>query len=142
MTEFELHYLIVERRTELVSILQWWVALSIGLVTATHLIKHSLNLLVAILFTVPYIVFSMIMLSMLASLAGQLGAAFDDLLTYSEANKLASLQTKELLGVWSNGTIRGAYGFIRLLAVGFALAIGLYPLWRWWEVRGDHEENT
>ncbi len=59
MTEYELLFLIVERRSELINMIQWWDAISIGVIVSSHLIDRKINLFVIILIVVFYIFFSL-----------------------------------------------------------------------------------
>ena len=43
MTEYELLSILVERRVELISIIQWWASISVAIIAATQLLERSFN---------------------------------------------------------------------------------------------------
>ncbi len=92
MTEFELVYLIDERRSELIKLIQWWGAISFGVIATTHFLDRTINFFIITLIIVFYAAFSIFVIRMNTALSDQLLTAFVDLATYTENSGSVSSQ--------------------------------------------------
>ena len=133
MTEYELLYLIVERRNEVMSLIQWWGAISIGVIAASHFIDRTFNLFLMILIALFYGSFSIFVIRMVDTLYDQLLMAFTDLAIYAENVESISKQTEIMLQVLSSGRLSVSSTFLALVLCGLTIAAVSYPIWRYWK---------
>ncbi|WP_292988066.1 hypothetical protein [Nitrosomonas sp.] len=142
MTEYELLYLIVERRNEVMSLIQWWGAVSIGVIAASHFIDRTFNLFLITLIAFFYGFFSIFVIRMVDTLYDQLLMAFTDLAIYAENAESVSKQTEIMLQVLSSGRLSISSTFLALVLCGLTIASVSYPIWRYWKYYRYSTFNT
>ena len=135
MTEYELLYLTVERRNELINLIQWWGAISIGVIVSSHFIDRKINLFVIILIVVFYILFSLFAIRMVFAFFEQLLMAFADLAMYAECVESVSQQTQAMIVILTNGRLSESFVYLALVMCGLTIATCSYSIWRYWECR-------
>ena len=135
MTEYELLYLIVERRNELINLIQWWGAISIGVIASTHFIDRKINLFVIILIAVFYVSFSLFAIRMVFAFYEQLLMAYTDLEIYAKSVESVSQQTQAMIGILTNGRLSESFVYLTFVLCGLTIATCSYPIWRYWECR-------
>ena len=131
MTEFELVYLIVERRSELIKLIQWWGAISFGVIATTHFLDRTINLFIVTLIIVFYAAFSIFVIRMNTALSDQLLTAFVDLATYTEYAESVSSQAHAMIGILANNRLSISFNFIEFVLWGLSIAACSYPLWQY-----------
>ncbi len=135
MTEYELLYLTVERRNEMINLIQWWGAISIGVIVSSHFIDRKINLFVIILIVVFYILFSLFAIRMVFAFFEQLLMAFADLAMYAESVESVSQQTQAMIVILTNGRLSESFVYLAVVMCGLTIATCSYPIWRYWECR-------
>ena len=133
MTEYELLFLIVERRSELINLIQWWGAISIGVIVSSHFMDRKINLFVIILIVVFYIFFSLFVIRMVFAFFEQLLMAFTDLAIYAESVELISQQTQAMVAILTSGRLFESSVYLAFVMCGLTIATCSYPIWRYWE---------
>lgn len=131
MTEYELVYLIVERRNELIKLLQWWGAISFGVIATTHFLDRTINLFIITLIIVFYAAFSAFVIRMNTALSDQLLTALADLAAYAEQTSAVSSQAQTMIGVLTDGRLATSFYFIEFVLWGLSIAACSYPLWQY-----------
>jgi hypothetical protein len=133
MTEYELLYLIVERRSELINLIQWWGAISIGVIASSHFIDRKINMFVIILIVVFYIFFSLFAIRMVFAFFEQLLMAFTDLAMYADSTESVSQQTQAMIVILTSGRLFESSVYLAFVMCGLTIATCSYPIWRYWE---------
>ncbi len=122
MTEFELVYLIVERRSELIKLIQWWGAISFGVIATTHFLDRTINLFIITLIIVFYAAFSIFVIRMNTALSDQLLTAFVDLATYTENSESVSSQAHAMIEILVDNRLSTSFNFIEFVLWGLSIA--------------------
>ena len=131
MTEYELLSILVERRVELVSIIQWWASISVAIIAATQILERFLNAILLAIVISFYLFFTFVTLRLARALGQQLYAAFTDLNTLVDR----SGQTDLMIGQYSEGVIVNTqlFGSVAIFIV-IAATCG-YPIWTYVQKR-------
>ena len=135
MTEYELLYLIIERRNEGINLLQWWGAISIGIIAASHLAGRTLNIFIITLIVGFYIFFSLFVIRMAGALFDQLLMAFSDLVIYAEKAEMVSEQTKAMIQIHLTGRLSETVVYLSLVFYGLTIGTCSYPIWQYLRMR-------
>ena len=125
----------VERRNELINLIQWWGAISIGVIVSSHFIDRKINLFIIILIVVFYILFSFFAIRMVFAFFEQLLMAFTDLAMYAESVESISQQTQAMIVILTNGRLSESFVYLTFVLCGLTIATCSYPIWRYWECR-------
>jgi len=142
MTEYELLYLIIERRNEALNLLQWWGAISIGVIVASHFTGRTLNLFIITLMISFYIFFSLFVIRMADALFDQLLMAFSDLVIYAEQAAAVSNQTKAMIQIHLTDRLSQSALFLSLVFYGLTIGTCSYPIWRYLKTRKHRTTGT
>ncbi len=135
MTEYELLYLIIERRNEGINLLQWWGAVSIGIIVASHFAERTLNIFIITLVVSFYIFFSLFVIRMADALFDQLLMAFSDLVIYAEKAEMVSEQTKAMIQIHLTGRLSETVVYLSLVFYGLTIGTCSYPIWQYLRMR-------
>ncbi len=138
MTEYELLYLIIERRNEGINLLQWWGAISIGIIAASHLAGRTLNIFIITLIVSFYIFFSLFVIRMAGALFDQLLMAFSDLVNYAEKAEMVSEQTKAMVQIHLSERLSETVIYLSLVFYGLTIGTCSYPIWQYLRMRKHH----
>jgi hypothetical protein len=125
MTEYEVIILIVERRLELISVVQWWASISVGIIAGSQVLERFLNIVLLCVLLSFYLFFTLLTYSYSAAIAAQLVAGFMDLSIIGAT----SAQALVMLEQQSSGIVGD-----NLLYATFALGVVVvttcsYPIW-------------
>ena len=131
MTEYELLYLIIERRNEGINLLQWWGAVSIGIIVASHFAERTLNIFIIMLVVSFYIFFSLFVIRMAGALFDQLLMAFSDLVIYAEKAEVVSEQTKAMIQIHLSSRLSETVVYLSLVFYGLTIGTCSYPIWQY-----------
>lgn len=142
MTEYELLYLIIERRSEGINLLQWWGAVSIGIIVASHFTGRTLNIFIITLIVSFYIFFSLFVIRMSGALFDQLLMAFSDLVIYAEGTEAVSKQTQAMIQVHLSGRLSKTAVYLSLVFYGLTIGTCSYPIWRYLRMRKRGSTST
>lgn len=145
MTEYELLCLIVERRSELINLIQWWGAISIGVIASSHFIDRKINLFVIMLIVVSYLFFSLFAIRMVFAYFDQLLMAFTDLAMYADSVASVSQQTQAMIVILKSGRLFESSVYLAFVMCGLTIATCSYPIWRYWECQKrsvNNDQNT
>ncbi len=135
MTEYELLYLIIERRNEGINLLQWWGAVSIGIIVASHLAERTLNIFIITLIVSFYILFSLFVIRMAGALFDQLLMAFSDLVIYAEKAEVVSEQTNTMIKIHLSERLSKTVVYLSLVFYGLTIGTCSYPIWQYLRMR-------
>jgi len=141
MTEYELIYLIIERRNEGINLLQWWGAVSIGIIVASHLAERTLNIFIITLVVSFYIFFSLFVVRMADALFDQLLMAFSDLVIYAEGTETVSKQTQAMIQIHLSRRLSETVVYLSLVFYGLTIGTCSYPIWQYLRMR-KHNSTT
>lgn len=131
MTEYELLSILVERRVELISIIQWWASISVAIIAATQLLERSFNVVLLSIVISFYLFFTFVTLRLARALSQQLLGGFRDL----EALGERSGQTELMIQQYSEGLIGNTQLFIGLAVFIVIAATCGYPIWTYMKKR-------
>jgi len=135
MTEYELLYLIIERRNEGINLLQWWGAVSIGIIVASHFAERTLNIFIITLVVSFYIFFSLFVVRMADALFDQLLMAFSDLVVYAEGTETVSKQTQAMIQIHLSRRLSETVVYLSLVFYGLTIGTCSYPIWQYLRMR-------
>ena len=135
MTEYELLYLIIERRNEGINLLQWWGAVSIGIIVASHFAERTLNIFIITLVVSFYIFFSLFVIRMAGALFDQLLMAFSDLVIYAEKAEVVSEQTNAMIQIHLSERLSKTVVYLSLVFYGLTIGTCSYPIWQYLRMR-------
>jgi len=135
MTEYELLYLIIERRNEAINLLQWWGAISVGVIVASHFAGRTLNIFIITLMISFYVFFSLFVIRMADALFDQLLMAFSDLVIYAEQAAAISNQAKAVIQVHLTGRLSQSAIYLSVVFYGLSIGTCSYPIWRYLKMR-------
>lgn len=125
MTEFELITLVVERRVEMIALMQWWASVSFAIVAGSHIFEKNLTLRLLILIDGFYLFFTLASFRLIYSLGEQFQAAFADL----EQIKQPTEQTLKMISQNSGGSVELNQGLVSLICLAVVLVTCAYPIW-------------
>ena len=125
MTEFELITLVLERRNEVVSLLQWWASISVGIIAASQLLQRFLNMILLIILIFFYLVFTFATFRLSGALSRQMLAAFEDLSKLEEPSAQAML----MIHHYSSGYISDTQSILLGILLIVTVATCAYPIW-------------
>ena len=125
MTEYELLDLMLERRQEVISVVQWWASISVGLIAASQLLERHLNIALLCVVNLFYLFYTYVVYRFVTSLFDQILASFEDL------SKLENptAQSIAMLEVFNSGGLSGN-AYFSLAAMAFVVLVTCsYPTW-------------
>ena len=125
MTEYELLSLLVERRVEMISILQWWGGISFALIAGAHILERQLSILLLALMDGFYLFFSFVSFRFLITIGDQFRASFADLKEIENA----SLQTQETISQFTGNAVELNRILIAAACVVVVSVVCVYPIW-------------
>lgn len=131
MTEFELVTLVLDRRVEMISLMQWWAGVSFAILAGSQIFENKLTLHLVILIEGFYLFFTAVASRLIYSIGQQFQAAFLDL----EQIKHPSEQTLVMICQNSGGSIVTNQIMISTISVAVVLVTCAYPMWQLKESR-------
>ena len=125
MTEYELVDTIIECRSQVVSLLQWWASLSVGIIAGSQLLQDHLNksLIAALIGFYLFITFATLRLA--RALTGQLFAGFASL---QELEDLTP-HSQYIVEQFSSGYISSTQAILSSAVLVAILGTCFYPIW-------------
>jgi hypothetical protein len=126
MTEYELADILAQHTETVISLLQWWAGITLGLLVGVHVIGKDLNGYIASLLIALYITFTALISAMASAHQERMRLLISDLGKLQEegvAVSLFSQHTIDIGGPPPYVVIFGAVGFYGLLlcAIGYVL---------------------
>ena len=125
MSEYDVMSLMVERRQELISIVQWWASISIGIIAGSQILERYLNIVLLCVLIFFYLFFSLVSFNFTASITAQLLAGFTDLSNMGAT----SAQAQTMLEQHRNGSISENLFYARFALGAVVLITCSYPIW-------------
>ena len=125
MTEFELITLVLERRTELISLMQWWASISVGIIAGAQLLERYLNMIFISILIAFYALFTFATFRLMGAIGQQMGKAFEDLSRLEQPSAQALL----MIDQYASGYIGNTESIILAVISIVALATCAYPIW-------------
>ena len=125
MTEFELITLVIERRSEVVSLMQWWASISVGIIAGSQLLERFLNLILLLILIAFYLVFTFATLRLSIAIGEQMFKAFEDLSKIEEPSAQAALMIEQ----YSSGYIGNTQSILGIVVLFVVVATCVYPMW-------------
>ncbi len=133
MTEYEVLDLILERRQEVISMVQWWASISVGLIAASQLLERHLNIVLLSVLNLFYLFYTYVVYRYIGSLFSQILASFEDLAKIENP----STQAIAMLGALNSGVVGGNANFALWAMAFVALVTCSYPVWVYVSARTD-----
>ena len=125
MTEYELISLVIERRTEVVALLQWWASISVGIIAGSQLLERFLNIVLICILVAFYIIFSFATLRLAIAISQQMMKAFEDIATLKEPSAQATLMIQQ----FASGYIENTGLMLGAVILFVVIATCAYPIW-------------
>ena len=135
MSEYEVMSLMIERRQELVSIVQWWASISIGIIAGSQILERFLNSVLLCVLIIFYLFFTLVAFRFTGSIADQLFAGFTDLSNMGAT----SAQAIAMLEQHGSGFIGETLLYARFALGVVVLTTCSYPIWVY---KKSHVKNT
>ena len=135
MSEYDVMSLMVERRQELVSIVQWWASISIGIIAGSQILERFLNVVLLCVLIFFYLFFTLVAFRFAGSIAAQLFAGFTDLANMGAT----SAQAQIMLEQHNNGSISETLLYARFALGVVVLITCSYPIWVY---KKSHAKST
>jgi len=133
MTEFEIITLVLERRVEMIALMQWWAGVSFAIVAGAQIFESKLSWRLVILIEAFYLFFTVSSMRLVYSLGQQFEAAFVDL----KKIEAPSDQALTMLNQFYSGSI-GTNQMLLSIATLAAIAVTCaYPIWLLSENKND-----
>jgi len=134
MTEFEIITLVLERRVEMIALMQWWAGVSFAILEGAQIFESKLSWRLVILIEAFYLFFTVSSMRLVYSLGQQFEAAFVDL----KKIELPSDQALAMLNQFYSGSI-GTNQMLLSIATLAAIAVTCaYPIW----LLSENENHT
>jgi len=125
MSEYDVMSLMVERRQELVSLVQWWASISIGIIAGSQILERYLNIVLLCVLISLYLFFSIVAFNFSGAITAQLLAGFADLSNMGAT----SAQAQVMLEQHGNGSIGENLLYARIALGVVVLITCSYPVW-------------
>ena len=135
MSEYDIMSLMVERRQELVSIVQWWASISIGIIAGSQILERFLNAALLCVLIFFYLFFTLVAFRFTGSIAAQLFAGFTDLSNMGATSAQAII----MLDQHSSGSISETLLYARFALGVVVLTTCSYPIWVY---KKSHAKST
>ena len=135
MSEYDVMSLMVERRQELVSIVQWWASISIGIIAGSQLLERYLDVVLLCVLIFFYLFFTLVAFKFTDSITAQLLAGFTDLSNMGAT----SAQAQIMLEQQSIGSISENLLYARFALGVVVLITCSYPIWVY---KKSHAKST
>lgn len=125
MTEFELITLVIERRTEAISLMQWWASISVGIIAGSQLLERFLNMILLIILIAFYLFFTFATFRLSTAIGEQMFKAFEDLSRLKEPSAQAAL----MIDQYTSGYIGSTQSILGIVVLFVVVATCAYPIW-------------
>lgn len=135
MTEYELVSLVVERRQELMTIMQWWASVSVGIIAGSQVLARYLNGPLVSILIAFYLFFTFTSTRLTQALTRQMEAAYADLTTLQESTR----QTQLMIQQFSSGYIAGTETLFAGAIIAIIAATCCYPVWVYLKEKKNQE---
>jgi hypothetical protein len=125
MTEFEIITLLLERRVEMIQLMQWWGGVSFAIVAGSQVFESKLNWRLVILIEGFYLLFTLSTMRLVGTIGEQFEAAFVDL----RAIEQPSQQALAMLNHFSGGSVGVNSFLLGSATLATVVVTCAYPVW-------------
>lgn len=125
MTEFEIITLALERRVEMIELMQWWAGVSFAIIAGSQIFESRLTWRLVILMEAFYLFFTVSTMRLVRSLGVQFQAAFVDLQMIEQPSE----QALAMLDQFNTGSIGTNQLLLSTAALTAVVVTCAYPVW-------------